>query len=90
MTIKFTFRGKEHYIESDANQYILHDGYIFSKSGEISGKKNVSYFSDFKALIQELLERGIRQSDARSLNDLALTIKEIKEEINQLFSAIKE
>lgn len=88
--IKFVYRKHTLWLESDDNQWIVHEGFTKStlKSGKtILTKKNPSYLSSLESAINFIRELQLRNSDARSLMKLNKNIKEIKE-LNK--TALKE
>ena len=73
MHIKFQARKKEFYIESDADNFIVHEGYKIStnkKGEEVKTRINPRYYGQLKYAISWLLDQSIKTSDAQTLQEL--------------------
>ena len=81
MKIKFEHRKKEHWIESDEHQYIVHEGFkeAIKKDGSIIKTRiKPRYFGMLKHAILFLLDKGIKNSDAGTLRELMKDYAELK------------
>jgi hypothetical protein len=93
MKIKLECRGKEIWLESDDNQYVVHDGYnvTVNKDGsESKTKKNPSYLTNFQSAIDKCLEKSIRHSDATTLTELYNHVVEFKNMVADKFTITVE
>ena len=76
------------FLETDSNQFILHDGIIetISKDGETKqNRKNAKYYSTLKMAIEGILTYGLLKSEAITLNELRNDVLLLKEQINKLY-----
>jgi len=82
MKIKFEFRGKELWLESDYNQFIVHEGFRESKDKEtgkiIKSRINARFPHQFSSAIIMLLDKAIKRSDAETLKELLRDYTELK------------
>lgn len=88
MNIKFEFRDKEYFIESDKRNYIFHEGYK-----EYEGRKNMiepSYFDKIEHLVAHVLDHGLKKSDATTLEEFMEDYKELKKLIIDKFDIAKK
>jgi len=80
--IKFKYRRHEKWLESDDDQWIVHDGLKANKlkdGRKIYSRKNVNYFSELHNAVTFIRKSQIRKSDARTLSKLMKNLKEITE-----------
>lgn len=76
------------FLETDSNQFILHDGNFetISKEGETKqNKKNAKFYSNLKTAIEGILTYGLLKSEANSLKELRIDLIFLKEQINKLY-----
>ena len=82
MKIKLEHRGREIWLESDTNNYIVHEGYkpYFDKKAGVERQiqKNPAYYSDLAMALNGILKKGVRNSDATTLHQLYNEIGELK------------
>ena len=70
MKIKFEFRNKELWLESDSREFIIHEGFYVDPKTGTEHRINSSYVYQFKQAIIYLLNKGIKFSDATTLKEL--------------------
>ena len=85
LKIKMEHKGKEIWLESDRHNYVVHDGYKkhIVKSGKDKGKtveiqQHPCYFSRLDLALNCIMTKGIRKSDATTLNQMYNEIAELK------------
>lgn len=83
MKIKLEYGKSKYFIESDNNQFIVHEGW--RKSGDIRSRINPSYFLEFAPMVSYILNNTLRKSDAETLDELLKDFREIQNLILKKF-----
>jgi hypothetical protein len=78
MKIKFEFRNKELWLESDSREFIIHEGFYVDPKTGTEHRTNSAYVYQFKQAIIYLLNKGIKFSDAETLKELMRDYSELK------------
>jgi len=82
LKIKLEHNGKEIWIESDnVHNFIIHDGfksYVNKDGRKIEVQQNPRNYSQLKMALNDIINVGIRKSDATTLNQMYNEIAELK------------
>ena len=81
LSIKLEHDGREIWLESNTHNYIIHDGYntrINKKGEEVKDQKHPCYYSRLDLALECILTKGIRRSDANTLEKMYNEIIELK------------
>ena len=83
--IKFRFRNQTTWLETDENQWIVHEGFIKSIINDrvVLKRKNPSYLKTLDSAVWFIAQHQIRQSDAKTLKKLHSDVKQIKKNIDR-------
>ena len=75
---------KSIYLESDANNFILHDGERIGKKGETM-KINAKYYGDIKSAIEGIYTHSLLKSEATELRLLRNELDSITTQIKEIY-----
>lgn len=76
-------------ISSDEHNIILEKKRV-SKKGKINSWSVVGYYPMFEMAADELVEKNIREMDAKSLKELSNSIEALKDAIKRLHKPLNE
>ncbi len=81
LRIKLEHKGREIWLESNIHNYIVHDGYktsVNKKGEEVKTQQHPCYYSRLDLALNCILTKGIRKSDATTLEQMYNELIDLK------------